>query len=76
MIKVACFSVACVDFYPQFSTCFPGGNALNQSVRFRELGCATLFAGAVGRDEAGERIGELLCAHGVDRSAFHVLKSE
>lgn len=76
MTKVACFSVACVDFYPQFSTSFPGGNALNQSVRFRELGCDTLFAGAVGGDEAGARIGELLRAHGVDMSAFHVLKSE
>lgn len=76
MLKVACFSVACVDSYPQFSLRFPGGNALNQSVRFRELGCETLFAGAVGGDEAGERIGELLRAHGVDRSAFHFLMAE
>lgn len=76
MIKVACFSVACVDSYPQFSLRFPGGNALNQSVRFRELGCETLFAGAVGGDEAGERIGDLLRAHGVDMSAFHFLMAE
>jgi fructoselysine 6-kinase len=46
----------------------PGGNALNQAVRFRAAGAATAFLGGLGDDPAGDRILALLRERGVDSS--------
>ena len=67
-MKIACFSVAAMDFFPQQNQHFAGGNSLNQSVRFCQLGHEAAFVGALGSDEAGERILALLKAYGVDVS--------
>ena len=59
-MKVACFSVAAVDFFPQQNAWYAGGNSLNQAVRFRQLGHHSAFVGALGTDDAGDRIATLL----------------
>ncbi|NLW88184.1 MAG: hypothetical protein GXY43_00435 [Clostridiaceae bacterium] len=70
MPKAACFSVAAMDYFPQQNEQFAGGNALNQSIRFRSLGWETAFLGALGTDEAGDRIEALLRHNGVDISGL------
>jgi len=65
-MKVACFSVAAMDYFPQQKAHFAGGNSLNQAIRFRRLGFETAFLGALGTDEAGDRIYALLAGAGVD----------
>ena len=67
-MRIACFSVAAADTFPQTGEFHAGGNALNQSIRFREQGHETAFVGALGKDEAGDRIHALLLAEGVDCS--------
>lgn len=67
-MKAACFSVAAMDYFPALAAHFPGGNALNQALRFRQIGHESAFIGAIGDDLAGERILALLQAQGVDVS--------
>jgi fructoselysine 6-kinase len=67
-MKVACFSVAAMDYFPQQKEYFAGGNALNQSVRMSSLGEQCTFLGALGNDQHGKRIYSLLKKHGVDLS--------
>ncbi|HEX5056766.1 MAG TPA: PfkB family carbohydrate kinase [Gammaproteobacteria bacterium] len=67
-MKVACFSVAALDFFPQQNKYYAGGNSLNQAIRFRRMGHASAFVGAVGTDEAGDRLAALLQAESVDVS--------
>jgi len=67
-MKVACFSVAAMDFFPQQNKHFAGGNSLNQAVRYRQMGHQSAFIGSLGTDEAGRRIMELLQAESVDTS--------
>lgn len=59
-MRVACFSVAAIDFFPGQNAWFAGGNSLNQAVRFRQMGCYSAFIGALGTDEAGDRIATLM----------------
>ncbi len=67
-MKVACFSVAAMDYFPQQDKYFAGGNSLNQAIRFRQMGHASAFVGALGTDEAGDRLAALLQAESVDVS--------
>ena len=67
-MKAACFSVAAMDFFPQQGQHFAGGNSLNQAVRFRQIGYHSAFVGALGRDDAGDRIAALLQSESVDIS--------
>jgi sugar/nucleoside kinase (ribokinase family) len=67
-MKVACFSVAAMDFFPQQNKYFAGGNSLNQAVRYRQMGYQSAFVGALGTDEAGDRIAALLQTESVDMS--------
>ncbi len=68
MIKTACFSVAAMDFFSQQNAYFAGGNSLNQAVRFRQMGHQSAFIGALGTDDAGDKISRLLQKHAVDSS--------
>lgn len=72
-MKIACFSVAALDFFPQQNEYFAGGNSLNQAVRFRQLGHETAFVGPLGMDASGERILDLLRRRGVDLTGLHRL---
>ena len=72
-MKVACFSVAAMDFFPQKNQHFAGGNSLNQALRFRQLGHEAVFFGALGRDEAGDSILALLKSRGVDTRCCYQL---
>ena len=67
-MKVACFSVAAMDFFPQQNKHFAGGNSLNQTIRFRQLGYQSAFVGALGTDTAGDQITALLQKADVDIS--------
>ncbi len=67
-MKVACFSVAAMDFFPHRNEYFAGGNSLNQAIRFRQLGHTSAFIGALGTDIAGDRIEALLRKSSVDVS--------
>jgi fructoselysine 6-kinase len=69
-MNVACFSVAAIDFFPQQNAWYAGGNSLNQAVRFKHLGCQSAFIGALGTDDAGERIESLLVNEQVDISCM------
>lgn len=76
MKKAACFSVAAMDYFPQQDDHYAGGNALNQAIRFRALGWDTAFLGAIGTDEAGDRIKDLLHRNGVDLSGLRRLPGQ
>ncbi len=67
-MKIACFSVAAMDYFPKLNQYFPGGNALNQAINLVKLGYDTAFFGAVGSDASGDRIIKLLKESGVDCS--------
>jgi len=64
-MKIACFSVAAIDYFPESGQYFAGGNALNQAIHLARLGHATAFFGAVGDDAAGRHILALLKKAGV-----------
>ena len=67
-MKVACFSVAALDFFPQQNKWYAGGNSLNQAVRFRQMGHPSAFVGPLGTDDGGDRLAALLQAESVDVS--------
>lgn len=71
MVHAACFSVAAMDYFPQQNRYFAGGNSLNQTIRFRHLGLDSSFIGALGTDNAGERIVNLLEKASVDISHMY-----
>jgi len=73
-MKIACFSVAAMDYFPQQKKYFAGGNSLNQAVRFRRSGHQSSFIGALGTDGAGDQIEDLLRKASVDVS--HVYRIE
>jgi fructoselysine 6-kinase len=73
MMKVACFSVAALDFFPQQNKYYAGGNSLNQAIRFRQMGCQSAFIGALGTDDAGDRLAALLRTKLVDITRMHRL---
>jgi sugar/nucleoside kinase (ribokinase family) len=70
-MKVACFSVAALDYFPQQNKYYAGGNSLNQAIRFRQMGHTSAFVGAVGTDAAGDRLTALLQTESVDVSRLH-----
>jgi len=72
-LKAVCFSVAALDFFPQLNRSYAGGNSLNQAVRFSHCGVTSSFIGALGTDEAGEKIISLLKKTHVDTSRTRVL---
>lgn len=47
----------------------PGGKGLNQAVAARRAGAEVAFAGALGRDDHGAALAELLGGEGIDTSA-------
>lgn len=73
MAKVACFSVAAIDYFPQLNSFFAGGNALNQAIRLSSLGMKATFLGAVGKDIHGGKIIDLLLRRNVDISQAEIL---
>jgi len=73
-LKIACFSVAALDYFPQKKSYHAGGNSLNQTIRFKQMGYQSAFLGALGQDEAGDRIADLLTTKGVDTSHMHRLE--
>lgn len=73
-MRAACFSVAAMDFFPSVGRHFAGGNSLNQTIRYRQLGYESAFVGALGTDEAGDRIAQLLRKSAVDVSHLCRLK--
>lgn len=70
-MKIACFIVAALDYFPQQNQHFAGGNSLNQAIRLRQMGFETAFVGALGTDEAGDRLSGLMNEAGVDLSHLH-----
>jgi sugar/nucleoside kinase (ribokinase family) len=70
-MKAACFSVAAMDFFPQQNKHYAGGNSLNQAIRFRQMGHQSAFVGALGTDDAGNRLSALLQTESVDVSHMH-----
>ena len=60
-----------MDHFCQLGQHLVGGNALNQAVRFRQMGHDSAFVGALGTDPAGDRIADLLSSYSVDISHTH-----
>ena len=75
-MKIACFSVAALDYFPQQNEYFAGGNSLNQAVRLKQMGYDTSFVGALGNDENGDRLENLMREVGVDLSHTHRLEGK
>ncbi|WP_245993328.1 PfkB family carbohydrate kinase [Xylanimonas allomyrinae] len=50
-------------------TAFPGGKGLNQAIAARRAGAATVFVAALGADEHGETLAQVIRAEGIDDSA-------
>lgn len=59
-ISAVCFSVAALDYFPLLNQSYAGGNSLNQAVRFALAGYNASFIGALGDDEAGKSIMNLM----------------
>lgn len=72
-MKVACFTVATMDYFSQQNKYCPGGNALNQAIRFSDLGLESTFVGAVGTDSAGDAIEALFKSRKVNTSRLYRL---
>ena len=70
-MKVACFSVACVDYYSQIKQSFVGGNSLNQCINFRTFGHTTAMVGAIGNDAKGKKVYDYFTERGVDITHLH-----
>ena len=70
-MKVACFSVATMDYFPQQDKYYAGGNSLNQAIRFRRMGHSSAFVGALGTDRAGDQLAAFLQTESVDVSHLH-----
>ena len=75
-MKAICFSLAVMDFFPQQNKHFAGGNSLNQTIRYRQMGHQSAFVGALGTDDAGDRIASLLQAQSVDISHVHRINGQ
>jgi sugar/nucleoside kinase (ribokinase family) len=75
-MKVACFSVAALDFFPQQNKHYAGGNSLNQAIRYYQMGHQSAFVGALGTDDAGNRIKALLQSKSIDISHLHRIKGK
>lgn len=75
-MKVAAFTVAAMDFFPQQNKHFAGGNALNQAVRFSQMGYECAFFGSLGTDDAGDRIEKLLKSYHIDLSFMQRIKGK
>jgi fructoselysine 6-kinase len=73
-MKMAAFKVAALDRFPDWRMCYPGGNAMNQSVHFRQMGWEASFVGALGDDREGELLRQALLAYGVDCRRAHQLE--
>jgi sugar/nucleoside kinase (ribokinase family) len=72
-MKMAAFKAAAFDRFPDWRACYPGGNAMNQSVHFREMGWDASFVGALGNDREGVLLLRALSAYGVDCCRAHIL---
>lgn len=70
-MKMAAFKVAVLDRFSDWQECFPGGNAMNQSVHFKQMGWDAAFVGALGSDREGELLRNALDSYGVDTGAAH-----
>ncbi|MDA3899821.1 MAG: PfkB family carbohydrate kinase [Spirochaetes bacterium] len=75
-MKVAAFTVAAMDFFPQQNSYFAGGNALNQAVRFSQMGYECAFLGSLGTDEAGDRIENLMKSYYIDLTYLKRIKGK
>ena len=75
-MKAVCFSVAALDFFPQQNKHYIGGNSMNQAVRYRQMGYHSAFIGALGMDEAGDRIAGVLQTEAVDFSHMRRVEGE
>ena len=73
MPKTACFCNATLDYFPQQDRHYPGGNSLNQALWFRHMDQECAFVGALGTDEAGDRVEVLLRSSGTDVSCLYRL---
>jgi fructoselysine 6-kinase len=60
-----------MDHFVQLDQHLVGGNALNQAVRFRQMGHDSAFVGALGTDLPGDHIADLLAAYSIDVSHTH-----
>ncbi len=75
-MKMAAFKVAALDRFPDWQMCFPGGNAMNQSVHFKQMGWDAAFVGALGTDRDGALLRRALDVYGVDLRAAHSLEGK
>ena len=73
---MAAFKVAAFDRFPDWRACCPGGNAMNQSVHFRQMGWDASFVGALGNDREGELLLRALAAYGIDCRQARILEGK
>lgn len=75
-MKMAAFKVAALDRFPKWRECYPGGNAMNQSVQFKQMGWESYFVGALGTDRDGELLLRVLEGYGVDCRQAHRIEGK
>lgn len=64
-----CIGDNCIDRYlPPMNQCFVGGNALNTAVHMKLAGCNVSYMGAVGEDDDGRAILDVLAKKQIDVS--------
>ena len=72
-MKIAAFSVLCVDFFQQTHKIFLGGNSLNFAVQCsKERNCQISLIGAIGKDNYGQMILNYLQNKNIDISHIYI----
>lgn len=66
----------CIDWYYLQNEVYVGGCGVNVAVYVSQLGAASSYIGAVGKDENGRLIEEKLKMFGVDTSHLHILNGK
>jgi fructoselysine 6-kinase len=72
-MKMCAFTVAALDYFPQYDQYRAGGNAFNQAVCYAQLGWDAYFVGALGTDRAGSALEKALRSYSVRSDGLHTL---
>lgn len=75
-MKVVGVGFCCMDVYENLNKSYPTGNGVDFAVHMSRFGVPVSLVSAVGRDEHGARMTELLDREGIDRSHLHVKEGE
>lgn len=75
-VRVAAAGYSCVDYYEKLNRFYPTGNGVDWGVHLRRLGIPVSIISAVGNDNFGIQMREMLEKEKIDVSHLHVINGE